>query len=171
MPSREEIHEAYLQGEEAVVALFEQTIAQLAVRVTALEEQRAKNSRNSSKPPSSDGLKKPAPRSLRKRSGKKSGGQPGHTGHTLKAVERAQHTETHRVERCAHCRASLEGVMVSEYEKRQVFDLPSLTLVVTEHQAEVKQCPVCGETNTAKFPGGVTEPVQYGPRIKAQAVY
>jgi transposase len=75
MPSHEEIHQAYVQGEEAVVALFERTIVQLAARVTALEEQLAKNSRNSSKPPSSDGLKKPAPRSLRQRSGKKSGGQ------------------------------------------------------------------------------------------------
>jgi hypothetical protein len=82
MPSREDIHQAYLQGEEAVVALFEQTIVQLAERVQALEDQLAKNSHNSSKPPSSDGLKKPAPRSLRKPSGRKSGGQPGHKGHT-----------------------------------------------------------------------------------------
>jgi transposase len=171
MPSREDIHEAYLQGEEAVVALFEQTVIQLAERVQALEDQLAKNSHNSSKPPSSDGLKKPAPRSLRKPSGKKSGGQSGHKGHTLKVVEHPQHTQVHRVKQCRQCQASLEEVAANEYQKRQVFDLPLVTVEVTEHQAEIKQCPMCGEVNKAEFPVGVTEPVQYGPRIKAQAVY
>ncbi len=171
MPSRQEIHEACQEGEEAIVALIERTIGQLAARLQALEDQIAKNSRNSSKPPSSDGLKKPAPRSLRKRSGKKRGGQPGHKGETLRAVKHPQHEVVHRVERCEHCQASLAEVAASRVIKRQVFDLPEVTIEVTEHQAEVKECPVCGKTNRALFPEGVSQAVQYGPRIKAQAVY
>jgi hypothetical protein len=108
LPTRQDIHEAYQQGEEAVIELVHGllTVVQtLASRVQALEEKTAKNSRNSSKPPSSDGLKKPSPRSLRKKSGKKSGGQPGHKGRTLKAVAAPQRTVVHAVEQCAHCQA------------------------------------------------------------------
>lgn len=171
LPSREEIHKAYQQGEEAIVALFEETLSKLVDRIQALEDQIAKNSRNSSKPPSSDGLRKPRPRSLRKRSGKKSGGQPGHIGHTLRAVERPDYEEVHAVKGCAHCQRSLEDVPVSRYEKRQVFDVPPMRVEVTEHQAEVKECAACWQKTTGVFPAGVTQPVQYGPRIKAQAVY
>ena len=171
MPTREEICEAYEQGVEAVIKLFERTIGQLVERVQTLEDQVAKNSRNSSKPPSNDGLSKPARRSLQKHGKRKSGGQKGHKGHTLEAVEHPDHIVEHHVDRCAHCHGSLEGVEASAVEKRQVFDLPEVQIEVTEHRAEVKICPKCGEVTKAEFPSDVTQPAQYGIRLKAQGVY
>jgi len=171
LPSDEEIGAAYDEGKEAVIALFHQTIGQLAARVQALEDRVSKNSRNSGKPPSSDGLNKPAPKSQRKRHGRKSGGQAGHEGHTLKAVQHPEHIQVHTVKQCQHCQASLEQVEPKGVEKRQVFDLPPLRVEVTEHQAEIKCCPQCGTENKASFPERVTQPVQYGPEVKSLAVY
>jgi hypothetical protein len=182
LPSCEEIHIAYVQGEEAVVALIaelaenwvgvvqqqQQTIQALTVRIEALENQLTKNSSNSGKPPSSDGYKKPAPRSLRQPSGKKSGGQPGHQGQALTMQADPEQVQVHGVACCPHCQHSLADVPVEGCERRQVFELPSVRVVVTEHQAEIKACPRCGQVCKAAFPAGVSQPVQYGPQIKAQ---
>lgn len=173
LPEEEEIRAAFRQGEEAVVGLVSallQIIMMLSMQVQRLEDQVAKNSSNSGKPPSSDGLKK-RQRSLRARSGKKSGGQPGHEGHRLEMVAEADHIEVHEVRQCLHCQAGLAEAPVQAIVKRQVFELPPLRLEVIEHQAEVKQCPCCGETTQAEFPAGVTQMTQYGPGFKAMLTY
>lgn len=144
--------------------------AALRDRVQTLEEQIAKDSRNSHKPPSSDGLSKPKPKSLRKKSKRKSGGQPGHPGHTLRRVEKPDRIVPHPVECCADCGRSLTGQKPDRVERRQVHDLPEPKLEVTEHQAEVKTCP-CGCVNRGAFPPEAAAPVQYGPRVKSVAVY
>src|SRR4030066_1653206 len=132
LPSEEEISAAYDQGKEAVIALFFATFRKLAERMQAQEDRLAKDSHNSSKPPSSDGLKKkPTKRGLRKPSGKKSGGQPGHEGDTSQAVAHPDRVQDHRVKQGKHCQASLEQVEVSGGEKRQVLDLPPVRLAVT----------------------------------------
>ena len=173
MMTPQEAEAIYDAGKETVVGVLlsmDARIRALEERVQFLEDPLAKNSRNSSKPPSSDGFKKPSPKSLRKKGKRKSGGQPGHTGHTLKRVETPDHTQVHHVEECECCRRSLADQPAQSVEKRQVHDLPVLRLIVTEHQAEIKQCS-CGHLNKATFPEGVHAPVQYGPGVKAAAVY
>jgi transposase len=169
----EEINAAYDEGREAVILLFQTTMLVLAERIQKLEDQLAQNSRNSGKPPSSDGYDQPAPRpkSLRKRSRRKSGGQPGHPGETLKAVEKPDLIKVHRVQACQHCGQSLQRRKASGHEKRQVFDLPKVQLKVTEHRAEIKSCSCCGKETRAPFPREVSKAVQYGTEIKAQIVY
>ena len=149
-------------------------------RIEALEAENAAlrrrldlDSSNSSKPPSSDGLKKKPRvlRSLRERTGKPSGGQQGHRGDTLRQVAEADVIVEHAAERCAHCQARLLAASKIGEEKRQVFDVLEKPLIVTEHRAAIHDCPACGRRTRAGFPEGVVSPAQYGERIKAAAVY
>lgn len=153
---------------------LEAEVRRLRLEIKELKARLALNSRNSSKPPSSDGLAKPAPKSLRQKSGRRPGGQPGHPGRTLQPVAKPDHIEVHRLESCpcGLCQGrSLRQEPVLDYVKGQVFELPAKPLEVTEHRGEVKRCPVSGCIVTAALPEGVNAPAQYGPRFKAQMVY
>jgi transposase len=180
MPSRDEILAAYQAGPEATVVLVEavvtalqQEIADLSAQMEQLKAQLNKDSHNSHKPPSSDGLakKKPRSRSLRKRSGKKSGGQAGHPGVTLTLVDDPTDHQTWAPAACRACGASLAKAEVVDSERRQVVDLPEPRLEIVEHQVLHKLCPQCQTVTAGTFPADVTQPVQYGPRVKAAAVY
>jgi len=197
MPSRDEILAVYEAGPDALVAWVEQAtdahhrqvaelaaqmeqlvgahqrqLANLTVRIEQLEARLNKDSHNSHKPPSSDGpAKQPRPRSLRQRSGKKSGGQPGHPGVTRCLMDQPDTIVAYVPTICTGCGASLETAPEIGRERRQVIDIPEPRPVVTEHQAARKACRVCQTVTVANFPSEVTQPVQYGPRTQAAAVY
>jgi transposase len=161
---------------EEAVALVQSLTAENAVlkaRIDELERRLGLNSSNSSKPPSSDGLKKP-PRvsSLRESSGKKPGAQLGHKGETLRQVAEPDKVVDHRPRICSGCGGALGPDMAAAYAARQVFDLPEpKPLIVTEHRAYSCRCEACGATTREAFPEEVKAPVQYGPRVAACVLY
>ena len=189
MLSRDEILAVYDAGPEAVVDLVERLLARqteleqqvqtlsaqvqtLTARLQELETRLHKDSHNSHKPPSSDGLAKlPPRRSRRKRSGKTAGGQTGHVGVTLRPVDKPDQVVPHAPGACRACGADLTSVVPVLRERRQVFELPPLQPVVIEHQVLQACCPHCQQLSSGKFPPEVTQPAQYGPGVKALAVY
>lgn len=155
----------------ALILELRELVQLQAAEIQRLKEQVAKNSRNSSKPPSSDGLKKPKPKSLREKGQRQTGGQKGHAGKTLLMVSTPDVRVRHELDCCPDCQQDLRAVPPEKLEKRQVFDIPPVRIRVTEHQAEVKQCLCCGKVVKARFPHGVEKPVQYGTVLKAQIAY
>ncbi len=177
---------AYQHGPDAVVALVVTLMSELAVqvdtvsaRVAALEGENASlratldtNSRNSGKPPSSDGPGiKPHPQSQRAPSGRQSGGQPGHEGHTLELSNVPDEVQVHAPSRCRACQQSLEDVPALRQERRQVVDIPPSKVWIIAHQAVTKCCPDCGAETSGEFPLDVAAPIQYGRGVATLAVY
>jgi transposase len=164
-----------LSKEELItlIAALRAENAALKARMAELERRLELNSSNSGKPPSSDGLKKPARvRNLRERSGKKPGGQMGHKGETLRQVTDPDDVVDHYPPACSTCGVGLDPETSVGHSVRQVFDLPEpQPLVVTEHRAHDCQCTACGAKTRAPFPDGVNAPVQYGARITAFVIY
>lgn len=174
--SDQEIQGIYDSGFDAVrnvIRQFEQRLERLERLVDTLMASKSKNSQNSHKPPSSDGLKRNnRTSSLRGKSGRKPGGQKGHEGTTLQMSATPEHIEKHEPSHCQSCCRSLRSVTPShEYVSRQVFDIPSIKVTVTEHQVYSKHCPHCGAHSSGSFPPEATQRVQYGPRLQAIGTY
>jgi transposase len=180
MMTRDEILAVYAAGPEAVVRLVEtllarldqqeQQIGALSARVKELEERLSQDSHNSHKPPSSDGLAKKT-KSLRHKTGKKSGGQAGHHGATLKLMDKPDNIVQYSPGACRQCGHSLADQLVVNTERRQVHEVPPVSMVITEHQALSKVCPQCQVKTAGQFPESVSQVVQYGQRLKAVIVY
>ncbi len=154
-----------------LLAAQDKQIAALESRQLELERRLGLDSTTSSKPPSSDGLrKKPAPQSLRTPGQRPSGGQKGHRGTTLRFAAQPDDVFTHTVDTCENCGKTLRDIEPMRILKRQVFDVASPATQVAQHNAQVKQCS-CGHITQGVFPKHVTAPVQYGQRLKSMAVY
>src|SRR3954451_7889418 len=156
---------------QARIAEQDMRIAEQDARIAELKRQLAASSRNSSRPPSSDGLGKPAPTSLRGRSGRKPGGQPGREGRTLRQVSVPDEVVVHEPGACRGCGGTLiADDPPARVIRRQVFDIPTITVRVVEHRLISRRC-ACGALTCAAGPAGGTARVQYGPSAAAIAVY
>jgi transposase len=161
-----------LADSQAALAEAAAELARARDRISELEARLGQTPRNSSKPPSSEGLGKPPPRprSLRKKSGRKPGGQDGHEGRTLMQAARPDREVPHEPACCGRCGAGLAGRPVTGVERRQVFDLPPVKVTVTEHQLIERECG-CGHRTRGAAPEGAEAPAQYAPRIAAIIIY
>lgn len=146
-------------------------IEALSARVAELEARLEKNSRNSSKPPASDDrFTKPPPRSLRGKSGRRPGKQPGVPGARLQPRDFPDEVVVHTPNTCSGCGGDLGAAPVTGERSRQVFDIPPIRLRVVEHRAQSRACE-CGRVSTAAFPATATAPTCYGPGVAALGTY
>jgi transposase len=159
-----------LAERDAELAALRELVTALQSQVADLAAQVKANSRNSSRPPSSDGPAKPAPKSLRGRSGRRPGRPKGQPGATMELSENPDKKVRYRPARCGCCGKSLKNAPVTAVERRQVIDIPPVKAVTTEHQVLTLKCG-CGRETKAQAPDGVTAPVQYGSRIMGTGIY
>ncbi len=170
-----EAENAALRAQVSEIAVLRAQIEELVAQNQQLQARlanAAKDSHNSSKPPSSDPLGRKRPRSQRRRSGKKPGGQLGHRGETLHLLATPDELVEHRPTVCTSCQTPLEEATSAEgYERRQVYELPPLRLLVREHRALHVRCPACAQVSVGSFPAEAPSRAQYGPQLRGLAVY
>ena len=167
-----------LSNQEATRELLRALVIQnnkLEQRVKELEERLAKNSKNSSKPPSSDGPRK-KPRSTdvlknKKGKNKKSGGQKGHKGSTLKMTDKPDKIQVIRPQTCCKCANHIAAnIQAVSCEKKQEFGI-IMKMNVIEYRNEAVECPVCDTINTAQFPAHIKNKTQYSPEFRGLIAY
>lgn len=160
-----------LAQRDAEIARLRAQVAELQEQVADLAARVGQNSKNSSKPPSSDGLGKPAPKSLRGKTGRRPGRPKGQPGVTMQLTDHPDRVVRHVPGCCGTCGGSLDGAEETRIERRQVTEIPPVRAEVTEHQIVELECGGCGARTRGRAPGGVTAPVQYGPRAAALGAY
>jgi transposase len=160
-----------LAERDAQVAELRVLVADLQAQVAELAARAGQNSKNSSRPPSSDGLGRPVPKSLRKKTGRRPGRPKEQPGVTMGLIDHPDHVFRHAPSACRNCGAGLEGARETGVERRQVTEIPPVKAEVTEHQMIEMECPCCGDRTKADAPLGVNAPVQYGPRVAALGTY
>ena len=168
--AKRDAHIAQLLAQAAQVDELQALVADLRAQVADLAARVKQNSKNSSKPPSSDGLGKPAPKSLRKKTGRKPGRPAGQPGATMGLTDHPDHVVRHEPPACRTCGTGLRGARQTAVERRQVTEIPPVKAEVTEHQMIGRLC-VCGAVTWGRAPEGVAAPVQYGPRAAALGTY
>src|SRR5215210_2043714 len=144
---------------------------QLQRRNSELEALVAKDSHNSSRPPSTDPPWAKRTKSLRRPSGKRPGGQAGHRGETLRLAARPDRVVEHRPRQCRHCHSTLAEGRIVRHLRQQVVEVVPARLKVTEHRLAVLRCGRCGKTTEGEFAGSVRSGVQYGSGVKARVLY
>jgi transposase len=174
-----EARDVLIEALQARIAELEAQLAERDVLIAELRSRLSENSRNSSRPPSSDGLTKPPvegkdkkKRSLRRRSGRRPGGQSGHPGHHIERREVPDEEKVHPLERCEECGTDLTGQPIVESQSRQVLDLPEMPrLWCVQHWIQKRLCPCCKQLRSSEFPAEASASVSYGPRVKALGIY
>ncbi|HEY1000512.1 MAG TPA: IS66 family transposase [Streptosporangiaceae bacterium] len=154
----------------AQVAVIAEQLAELQAQVADLATRVKQNSKNSSRPPSSDGLARPAPKSLRGKTGRRPGRPKGQPGATMELTGHPDHVIRHEPSCCAGCAGALAGAAEAGVIRRQVTEIPPVRAEVTEHRVIGRRCG-CGTVTWGEAPDGVTAPVQYGPRAAALGAY
>lgn len=160
---------------ERIILMQAQEIKLLKARITDLEQKlerfiNRKDSNNSSLPPSKDENRPPRTSSLREKSERKAGGQPGHEGKTLEMTDIPDEIIEHRACFCPECGKTLDNRPFELFGKRQVIDIPTIKQIVTEHRVYRCTC-TCGKTVESEFPVGVDCPVRYGKNIETLIGY